>query len=153
LARFRNLYPSELSGGMRMRTAIARALVSDSVILFLDQPFDALDAITRKTLEIDMLRLWKQSQKTIVLITNSIEEAILLGKRVLVISPDSGSIGYETDVTISLEDRVETLCGNLKNTIMLENYKQNIRDALNAGRKKHTLNPGGSDYLDKSKTA
>jgi ABC-type nitrate/sulfonate/bicarbonate transport system ATPase subunit len=101
-----------------------------------------------------MLRLWKQSQKTIVLITNSIEEAVLLGNRVLVLSPDSGTIVYETDIAVSLEDRAETLCGNLKNTIVIENHKQNIRDTLNAGRKKNTQNTGGgADYLDKSKIA
>jgi NitT/TauT family transport system ATP-binding protein len=143
LGRFRLLFPGELSGGMRMRAAIARALVSNSEILFLDQPFDALDAITRKTLEIDMLRLWEKTGKTIVLITNSLEEAVLLGNRVLVISPGSGSIDYKVAVNISYEERMEALYGNLKNTIVIENLKQEIRHKLKTGKEQYS---GGKEH-------
>jgi NitT/TauT family transport system ATP-binding protein len=137
LLRFRNLYPCELSGGMKMRAAIARTLVNDSEFIFLDQPFDALDAITRRTLEIDMIRLWKETQKTIVMITSSIEEAVLLGSRILVISLESGSIKHEITTNIAYEDRVEALCGNLKNAASIENMKQNLRKVLNTQRKQY----------------
>jgi NitT/TauT family transport system ATP-binding protein len=137
LLRFRNLYPCELSGGMRMRAAIARTLVTDSEFIFLDQPFDALDAITRRTLEIDMIRLWKETRKTIVTVTSSIEEAVLLGSRILVISPESGSIKHEINTGIAYKDRVETLCGNLKNASLIENIKQNLRKILVIRRKQY----------------
>jgi NitT/TauT family transport system ATP-binding protein len=122
LLRFKNLYPIELSGGMRMRAAIARALVHDPDILFFDQPFDAVDAITQKTLEFDILRLWNESKKTVVMITNSLDQALLLGSRILVLAGSPASICYETAVDIPMQDRL----GNIYNS----NYYIRLKEKL-----------------------
>ena len=108
LQEYPNIYPHELSGGMRQRTGIARALVHDPDILLMDQPFGALDAITRKTLSYEMLSLWKKTQKTIVMITNSVEEALLVSQRILVLD-GKGNVTHEIPNDIPVEERDETI--------------------------------------------
>ena len=108
LEAYPNIYPHELSGGMRQRTGIARALVHDPDILLMDQPFGALDAITRKTLSYEMLNLWKKTQKTIVMITNSVEEALLVSGRIIVLDKN-GKIILEIENTVPLEARNENI--------------------------------------------
>lgn len=108
LENYPNIYPHELSGGMRQRTGIARALVHNPEILLMDQPFGALDAITRKTLSYEMLNLWKKTQKTIVMITNSVEEALLVSGRILVLNRQ-GKIVFEVNNTVPMEARNEDI--------------------------------------------
>jgi NitT/TauT family transport system ATP-binding protein len=105
LEKFRNLYPMELSGGMRQRVAIARALAHDPDVLFLDQPFDAVYAITRRILSNELLKIWKTTRKTVVMITNSIEEALFLGGRVFILSDIPSSIEGIWDVNIPFRER------------------------------------------------
>lgn len=105
LQDYKKVYPHELSGGMRQRVGIARALVHDPKVLIFDQPLGALDAITRKMLSYELLNIWKKTQKTIVMVTNNVDEALLLANRIIVLSPIPGSVVREFKVDISYEDR------------------------------------------------
>jgi NitT/TauT family transport system ATP-binding protein len=92
LADFADRHPHELSGGMRQRAAIARALIHDAPLLLMDEPFGALDALTREQMRLDLEALWMATKKTVLFITHSIDEAVLLADRVVVMSPRPGRI-------------------------------------------------------------
>ena len=92
LAGFSDLYPSEISGGMAQRVAIARALANEPEILLADEPFGALDVFTRTSMQRELDQIWQRTGKTIVFVTHSVEEAILLGDRVVVMTPHPGRI-------------------------------------------------------------
>ena len=100
LSDFSEALPRDLSGGMRQRVSLARALVYDPDVLLLDEPFGALDALTRERMSWELLDLWRLKRKTVIMVTHSIQEAILLSDRVLTMSPRPGRI--EREVTIDL---------------------------------------------------
>ncbi len=100
LKNFADRYPHELSGGMKQRVAIARALAYDPEVLLMDEPFAAVDAQTRETLQEELLRIWEQMKKTIVFVTHGIDEAVFLADRVAVMSSHPGTI--KDIVTINL---------------------------------------------------
>jgi NitT/TauT family transport system ATP-binding protein len=100
LKEFRHRFPKDLSGGMRQRVAIARVLALDPPIMLMDEPFGALDALTRRSLQDELLRIWRSVGKTIVFVTHSIEEAVYLGSRVVILTYRPGTI--KRDVSIDL---------------------------------------------------
>ncbi len=100
LGGFENRYPSELSGGMQQRVAICRALVMDPPLLLMDEPFGALDALTRDEMALEVLRIWERTHKTIVFVTHSIDEAVLLSDRVVVMTPRPGSVRQIMDIDL-----------------------------------------------------
>jgi sulfonate transport system ATP-binding protein len=99
LAKFRDVYPHMLSGGMKMRVAIARAMALEPDILLMDEPFAALDALTRRTMQQELLALWDQLRFTVLFVTHSIEEAIIVGSRILVLSPHPGRVRAELNAS------------------------------------------------------
>jgi NitT/TauT family transport system ATP-binding protein len=100
LERFADRYPSQLSGGMKQRVAIARVLANNANILLMDEPFGALDALTREQLQNELLQIWKRTGVTTIFVTHSVEEAVLLADRVLVMSAGPGRI--DSDFRIEL---------------------------------------------------
>ena len=95
LSKFADALPHTLSGGMKARVAIARGMAVEPAILLMDEPFGALDALTRDAMNLELLRIWQASGKTVVLVTHSIEEALLIGNRILVMSPHPGRVKAE----------------------------------------------------------
>ncbi|KAB2367673.1 ABC transporter ATP-binding protein [Actinomadura montaniterrae] len=100
LGGFEDSYPDELSGGMQQRVALCRALLHDPQILVMDEPFGALDALTRDQIQIDLQRMWMERRKTVVFVTHSIDEAVFLADRVLVFSPRPARIAAEFRVPL-----------------------------------------------------
>lgn len=109
LTGFENKYPHELSGGMQQRCSITRALLHDPAILLMDEPFGALDAMTRDAMNLELQRIWSESGKTILLITHSIPEAVFLGDRVLVMSARPGRIVDEVRISIPRPRSLEAM--------------------------------------------
>ena len=101
LTRFAGAYPHELSGGMKQRAALARALATDPDILLLDEPFASLDAQTRELMQIELMRLWADRRRTVVFVTHSVDEAILLADRIVLMGPRPGRIVETIDVGLA----------------------------------------------------
>lgn len=97
LSSFADAYPHTLSGGMKQRVAIARAMAMQPRVLLMDEPFAALDALTRSRMQEELLALWKEVRFTLLFVTHSIEEALILGSRVLLLSPHPGRVRAEID--------------------------------------------------------
>jgi len=100
LTNFADVYPHQLSGGMKQRVAIARVLANDAEIVLMDEPFGALDAMTRERLQDELVELWSRTGLTVLFVTHSIEEAIFLADRVVVMSPGPGRIDNEYTIDL-----------------------------------------------------
>jgi NitT/TauT family transport system ATP-binding protein len=101
LTRFAGYYPHQLSGGMRQRVSIARAFANDPEILLMDEPFSALDAQNKLLLQEELLRIWEEHKKTVVFITHSVDEAVLLGDRIMVMTAQPGKVKAMVDVPLA----------------------------------------------------
>ncbi|MBS0222464.1 MAG: ABC transporter ATP-binding protein [Proteobacteria bacterium] len=100
LKDFENMYPHELSGGMRQRASICRALLHNPPLLLMDEPFGALDALTRDQLNVDLMRFWRESPTTVLFITHSVSEAVFLSDRVVIMSARPGRIEDVVDINL-----------------------------------------------------
>jgi NitT/TauT family transport system ATP-binding protein len=109
LADFARAYPGELSGGMAQRAALGRVLIQKPAVLLLDEPFGALDALTREQISLDLLRMWAQQRQTVLMVTHDINEAVLLADRVLVMTPRPGQIAADVPVTLPRPRHLENI--------------------------------------------
>lgn len=125
LSEFGNHYPYELSGGMQQRVGIARALAIKPEILLMDEPFSALDEFTREKLHIDLLNIWRKTNKTIVFVTHNISEAVFLSDRVVVLSPHPGRVSAVIDINIPRPRDMES-----KQTPEFYDYITKIRNSF-----------------------
>jgi NitT/TauT family transport system ATP-binding protein len=109
LSEFGQSFPRDLSGGMAQRVAIARALVHEPDLLLLDEPFGSLDALTRERMVFEVLKIWRMQRVTVLMVTHSIQEAVLMADRVLVLSNRPGSIRLDLDVPLSRPRSLEMM--------------------------------------------
>lgn len=100
LSRFKDAYPDELSGGMKQRVAIARALVTKPRILLMDEPFASIDAQTRELMQMELMGIWSRQQSTVLFVTHSVDEAILLSDRIVLMGPRPGRVVETLDVDL-----------------------------------------------------
>ena len=133
LAGFETKYPRELSGGMQQRVAICRALLPDPSLLLMDEPFGALDAMTREEMSLELLRIWEERRKTILFVTHSIPEAILLADRVVVMSSRPGRIARV--ITVDLP-RPRTM--DLEFDPRFKSHSDEVRGLIFSRRKERT---------------
>ena len=127
LSGFENKVPRELSGGMQQRVSICRSLIHDPNILLMDEPFGALDAMTRDELGLELTRIWQQEKKTVLFVTHSIPEAVFLGDRVIVMSPRPGRV-----VKVVLIHLARPRSIDMEFTDEFKNYVLDIRESIYA---------------------
>ena len=128
LTGFEHRYPRELSGGMQQRVGIIRALIHDPALLLMDEPFGALDAMTRENMNVELQRIWMERKKTVLFITHSTAEAVFLADRVIVMTPRPGRIADAFDVDLPRPRPLEVM-----NTEAFGTYVRRVRAALNSG--------------------
>jgi NitT/TauT family transport system ATP-binding protein len=134
LTRFSDYYPHQLSGGMRQRVAIARAFANDPQILLMDEPFSALDAQNKLLLQEELLRIWEEHKKTVVFITHSVDEAVLLGDRVMVMTAQPGRLKQFVPVGLARPRNIMDLQGAPEYGELVQRIWSNLRDEVQRAR-------------------
>ena len=123
LKGFENRYPNELSGGMQQRVSIARALIHDPKLILMDEPFGALDAITREKMNLELMRIWSESKKTVLFITHEIAEAVFLSDRVIVLSARPSRQVGAFDIDLPRPRNIELKTTSEFNKYVIDVYK------------------------------
>lgn len=123
LQEFADVFPHRLSGGMKQRVGIARAMATEPEILLMDEPFGSLDAQTRKSLQVQLLDIWRETKKTIVFITHSVREAVFLSQKVVVLSARPGKVVETIPIDLSYEERI-----SLSSPLM--EYERRLEDLI-----------------------
>ena len=131
LQEFADVFPHRLSGGMKQRVGIARAMATEPEILLMDEPFGSLDAQTRKSLQIQLLDIWRETKKTIVFITHSVREAVFLSQKVVVLSARPGKVVETIRIDLTYEERISLSDPLMEHERRLENLiEQQIKGDL-----------------------
>jgi NitT/TauT family transport system ATP-binding protein len=130
LQGFEKALPNELSGGMQQRVSICRALIYDPQVLMMDEPFGALDAMTREDLSVELLRIWTERKKTVVFVTHSITESVLLADRVIIMTARPGRVVMDLPVNLPRPRTLET-----ERTPEFQTLVHTVRDAIYTARK------------------
>ncbi len=127
LSGFENYHPNQLSGGMKQRVGIARALANEPTILLMDEPFGALDAQTRNQMQKELLRIWQETQKTVIFITHSVDEAVYLADRIVVLTTRPSKIKEIFEIEIERpRDRASLEFANLRKRILMELEQETV---------------------------
>jgi NitT/TauT family transport system ATP-binding protein len=134
LTRFAGYYPHQLSGGMRQRVAIARAFANDPQILLMDEPFSALDAQNKLLLQEELLRIWEEDKKTVVFITHSVDEAVLLGDRVMVMTAQPGRLKLFVPIPLVRPRSIMDLQGSPAYGELVHRIWASLRDEVERAR-------------------
>ncbi|MCW5772210.1 MAG: ABC transporter ATP-binding protein [Rhodospirillaceae bacterium] len=128
LSAFERKFPNELSGGMQQRVSICRALIHDPDLLLMDEPFGALDALTREVLQAELLRIWAETRKTVLFVTHSIDEAVLLSNRVIVMTARPGRIARDIPIDLPRPRGPES-----RSLPAFQDYARTLRGLLGVG--------------------
>lgn len=142
LTRFANAYPHQLSGGMKQRVNVARAFASDPEILLMDEPFGALDEQNRLMLQQELLKIWEGSGKTSLFITHSIDEALILGDKILIMTAQPGSVKTIVDVNIPRPREILSLRSTLEFTQLYEKIWYLLQEEVNKASDTELLKEG-----------
>ena len=142
LGGFQKKYPYQLSGGMQQRVGLARALTMEPEVLLMDEPFASVDAQTREILQEQLLQIWETQRRTMVFITHSIEEAILMGDRVAVLSTRPGTVKEIIDIPFSHPRDISQIFGDDRFAELRNRVWNKLRDEATA-ELRHTVDPGG----------
>ena len=134
LTRFANSYPHQLSGGMRQRVSIARAFANDPEILLMDEPFSALDAQNKLLLQEELLKIWEEHKKTVVFITHSVDEAVILGDRIMIMTAQPGRIKTLVKVPFGRPRNVMELQREAEFGTLIHEIWMNLRDEVDRAR-------------------
>jgi NitT/TauT family transport system ATP-binding protein len=134
LTRFADYYPHQLSGGMRQRVAIARAFANDPQILLMDEPFSALDAQNKLLLQEELLHIWEEHKKTVVFITHSVDEAVLLGDRVMVMTAQPGRLKQFVPIALARPRNIMELQGAPEYGELVHRIWSSLRDEVQRAR-------------------